>query len=295
MSRTVVTYPIAGAVVAADEFLGPNRTWNPTNETQDRFLRSFFIPCRDELPRIPELESMASRDHNALNQFLAKHGFNGSFEPFDPNKFGTASVLDVLVKWLMPGEETTLRTPEGKEYPAVLIEEHNPSSRFHNAPDEDSSNPIIELKTGSGDRVFLYQVNTDLDGLNLVHYAMELTQGLTPSYANYADLTFPMVDLKDKPDIGWLMGMSTVDEVNTPWVVEGAKQQTIFKMNQFGARAKSAVEMVFAATAFVPRINVVIDQPFMVWIVRDGLNVPFFTGYITEEDWMNPGDLEDNS
>ena len=53
MSTTSVTYPIVAALKTAERILGPDRAWNPANETQRRFLADFFAACRGEVERIP--------------------------------------------------------------------------------------------------------------------------------------------------------------------------------------------------------------------------------------------------
>ena len=59
--------------------------------------------------------------------------------------------------------------------------------------------------------------------------------------------------------------------------------------NEEGVRIEeaAAVGIAFAA-AFLPHRHV-IDRPFLMRVERPGLSLPLFVGYITEEDWKNPG------
>ena len=290
MSKTAVSYPIIAALVAAEgmEGMGDNRQWNPINDTQVRFLREFFATCRDEIDEIPEIESLASWDVEEVNAFLRERGFSIQLQPIDDNTFAVASVLDLLVNWLVEGEETTVEAKDHKNYPGVKIGKE--SVQFYNA--HGHNNPIALLKTKTGDRVYLTMLdNAPSDGFGLIDLAEELADNLTDN-DDYGGLVFPMVDLDQRVDISWLLNMSTTGDDGRPARITQALQQTILRMNEIGARAKSAVAIAVMREAFVrEKPDMTIDGPFLIWIERDDLAKPLFVGYITEEDWRNPGDI----
>ena len=74
--------------------------------------------------------------------------------------------------------------------------------------------------------------------------------------------------------------------------ISQALQQTKFKMNQFGARVKSAVAIA-VSRAMSREVGLDIDQPFYLWIERDGVTVPVMYAYLDQEDWKDPGNLSE--
>lgn len=287
MSRTSATYPIVGAIKIAEQILGPDRQWSVLNDQQKKFLADYFSICRTEIAKIPEIESLASKSAEEINAFLCKRGFDIRLDPFDANEFGTASVLNVLVEWLQEGKKTALRAKSGREFPAVKL-----ASDFLVFSSNVHRHPVACLATKSStDRVFITVAEKPLDGFDLPEAAMRISQSLDYPSARYESLTFPMVDLDQKVDISWLKGMATQDAAGLPWEIAMAFQQTKFKMNEKGARAKSAVAIMMRTLSIPQRM--VIDEPFLVWIERQGLSRPLFVGYITEDDWKDPGSLGD--
>ncbi len=288
MSTTNTTYPIVAALVKAEDILGPNRQWQPVNETQARFLKEFFTPCRGEVG-IPEIESIASWKAQVINQFLQERGFSIQLEELDDDTFGVASVLDLLVEWIVEGFATTITTSDMKDYPGVQIDAKGIS--YFTTPGH--SNPIAQIHTKNDDRVYLTMMSNPPEGFDLVARAEELTTGMKACY-EYGDLVFPMVDLDQRENISWLLNMETTRQ-NTgqrAWISQ-ALQQTKLKMNEMGAHVKSAVAIAVSLEMFIQtKPDHVINQPFLVWFMRDGLSKPLFVGHITTESWKNPGDLQ---
>ena len=92
----------------------------------------------------------------------------------------------------------------------------------------------------------------------------------------------------------WLIGMrTTMGEGHQEAVISQALQQTKFKMNQLGARVKSAVAIGISKTSASIEIlePIIINKPFFLWIERPGLSFPLMYAYIDEANWKNPGDL----
>ncbi|HXV26486.1 MAG TPA: hypothetical protein VD862_00430 [Candidatus Paceibacterota bacterium] len=290
MSRTICTYPITGALDKADEFLGPDRTWHAVNDTQRRFLGNHFVPCRRELGRIPEIESTASRDHAVINRFLRERKFAIALNPFPPDGFGTASVLDVTGKWRTMGTVRPLNVPDlSGEVPGVFLTRHVTFSLSR-------LGVIAHAMTESGD-VANFALMPDgpskrqaPDDLAL----MELVATERTGLRTYDALHFPMVNLDVQPDISWMLELWTNDDAGDRFKVAQAVQQTKLKMNQFGFRAKSGVALGIMRTSVQPRPRpYVIDRPFLFWIERRGLARPFLVAWITPDDFRDPGSLDD--
>lgn len=286
MSTTTVTYPIVAALVKAEDILGLDRLWEGINSRQQRFLREFFAVCHNEIAHIPEIESIASWQADEVNAFLRKRGFTIQLDPFDDQTFGVASVLDLLVEWLQKGGATVVITDDCRQFPGVRIDVSG--VEFYTAPSH--AKPIACLKTRSGDEVYMTMLERPPEGFDLVAKAEHLSHTMGFS-SKWGGLVFPMVDLDQKVDISWLLDMRTMgDDLQPAWITQ-ALQQTILKMNEVGARAKSAVAIAVTRGMSVPKPDHIIDRPFLVWFERKGLNKPLFVGHITEDDWKNPGSI----
>ncbi len=291
MSSTVVIYPIGTALLKAEDILGRDRAWQAENATQQHFLETFLnTACREESRSIPEIESIASMDAAVINEFLRQRGFEIQLAPFkDEVEFGAASVLDLLMKWMQPGQETTLTLhpdlvgKSGQEYPAVQMTE---GMSYYTA--EGHSHTIAKLQTQTQDAVYMTRLDTAPTGFDLLNYVRRLT--ITPNY-DYKDLIFPMVALKQQVDISWLLGMHTFNTQNKPVIIVQALQETHLSMDALGAHAKSAVALGFRTMAFrqaPPKPNLIINGPMLVWCERPTLSQPLFVAHITPEDWKKP-------
>lgn len=42
----------------------------------------------------------------------------------------------------------------------------------------------------------------------------------------------------------------------------------------------------------MPKEEIVIDKPFLVWISRENMTLPLFSGIIAEDCWKDPGSLK---
>ena len=295
MSRTFCPYPIVGAIAKADDFLGPDRIWHTVAEGQPnfadhhRFLGNYLTALREHID-IPEMESIADRDHEVINEFMAQRGFDITLDPFVEGQFGTASVLDITVKWLAKGLRAEV-THAKRSFDAVHLKPGVVIFKTRQFP------LVASIETRSGDIVNMAPLSQGLptqvpDDMALMDWIMSSSDSL-PSY-DYEGVIFPMVDLEDKPDISWVQNLWTMSDAKRRWEISQALQQTFFKMNEFGARTKSGVSMGFRTTAArEPKPPLVIDEPFVLWKHRPGLPTPFFAAYITPDDWKDPGSLGD--
>jgi hypothetical protein len=262
------------------------------NEQQRQFLEEFFQPCRQEGGSIAEIESIAAFSADEINRFLRERGFQIQLRPFQSNErwkeFGIASVLDLLVSWLEPGQERTLTGRDRREYPAVRLTK-TVSSFYQSAR---HPHPIAQLKTQSSDLVYLTRLEHTLADFELFRYAQDLTGTLEPIY-DYDGVIFPMVDLKQEEDVSWLSDLHTTNLEGRETKIAQALQETHLAMNELGAHAKSAFagSVMMSMAMRRPNPDLVIDEPFLIWFERPGLSKPLFVGRISEEDWKNPGSL----
>jgi len=298
MSKTMVIAPINKAMYKAEDILGPNRQWKPINETQELYVYE-YLTRREELKNYSdeELRAWASWIAAELNKILADEGFDISLDDFGPDEFGVVSILDVMVNWIAEGQVDQLFYKD-QPYPAVKMEpfaevDGNKETVFSALASSKNSEPIALVHTKSGDQVCMTIADQPLADFRLVD-RIDNIRANVHSKCSYDWLKFPMVDLNHETDISWLVGMHTKDKDGGPWAISKALQQTKFKMNQYGARVKSAVAISFERCAMPARENgLKIDKPFYLWIVRPSIATPIMYAYIDTPDWKDPGDLGD--
>ena len=291
MSSTVSLYPIIAALLASEEIIGPNLVWNPINGFQKELLNTYYTSAiRKEAHGIPEIVSKASYSVAEINEFLKEKGFDIQLtELEDPRSFAFASVLDLLVEWINEGIEGKIKV-DGKTYPGVYIDDHRRGVSFYKAPLHE--HVIACLQTKSNGRVFMTVAGDISRDMFLMMKEINTLSAMMSRIHDYKSVTFPMVQLNQNIDISKLAGMNTIAQNGVPVDIVQAVQQNKLRMNEIGARAESAVAMSGVYRSAVShRLDLIIDQPFLVWFDRPGLSIPIFAGIITQEDWENPGSL----
>lgn len=297
MSNTVCLAPIVAAVQKSEDFLGKDRIWNAINEEQRKFLQGAYTLRQASKFSEKELRAWASENAQELNAILKRENFTIHLDEFREGEFGAVSILDVLTEWLVEGFTSTKLMYKEKEYPAVTLKANmrsdtDPRNMYECYVSRHHNFPVAMLNTKSGDRVYMTVAGRSYTSFELIHRIYEIQGSLRETVSHYESLIFPMVSLDQEVDIGWLKGMWTVNAGGQECKINQALQQTKFKMNQFGARVKSAVAVSFMITSVrEPRRFLVIDQPFFLWITRSGVSTPILYAYVDEGDWKDPGDL----
>jgi hypothetical protein len=286
-SQTITAFPIVGCLAAAEDWLGRRLEWDAANDDQREFLELFFEKGMDGIPKLgDQLRRMAAPDIARVNAWLKENGFDIELtsDP-GPGGFAVASILDVLVEWLEKGVRRKI-TNESGTFDAVHLKQGHGVTILQNP--HVHPNPVAKIATKSGDVIYMTPADELPDG----RFGMEskiraITVGVTHPDHRYEGVTFPMVSYDQQIDISFLRGMRTK---GLPWFVEEAVQQTKFRMNEDGARVESAVSMSLKLS--MPPPPFVIDRPFMLWITRDGVDMPLFGGLFAEDSWSDPGTLE---
>jgi len=307
MSTAEVNHPLVACLVKAEDRLGRNRVWRPAGsgaEQQAAFLQHVFKACRGEVTSIPEIESIVGDTATEINDFLKEHGFDIELDEFSgPESFGVASVLNVLVKWLVKGEETQLCVQRtGQVYPGAKLPNEDGMLQFRAANvdfDWDTNTRTIErgiitIKTQSDDLAHVIPMAEVPEGRSLVELAGELihaTDLKDMTGALREGLIIPMVNLDVEHDVGWLEQMETTSESGKRAWIEQAKQQSKLRLNHEGARAESAAAMEIGLEC-MPAPPFTVDEPFLFAITRPGLAEPLAVFHVTEEDWQDPGGLD---
>jgi len=295
-SITATFVPIISCLRKVEEFVVTPGEWVPQNDTQRKFISSrlqdkheleMFLNGTNENEPL-KIEGIASKKALDINEFLERHNFNISFEDFEKNKFGVASVMDALLNWEVKGRSTTLKGQDGNVHAAVSID-------LIDVVRSVNISPILYLPTTQRE----YQVGITVpersieDEFDLMDFIINTKERVTANnfgLAKYSEsVVFPKVDLDQETDVNWLEDM-----LYSPFPgyrIDRAIQQVKFKMNEHGLHAKSGMGIRIETLGAHPE-PLVIDRPFITWIEKDQISVPLFAGLINYGDWKDPGNLD---
>jgi hypothetical protein len=127
----------------------------------------------------------------------------------------------------------------------------------------------------------------------MIEKVERLRQASAVTSHDFERVVVPKVHFTKEVDIDWLVGIeSGVD----PDIIEvlAAKQEVRFGMNEIGARAKEASALAMIGRSITQEVSTyVVDEPFLLWIERPGVDVPLFQAWFNEVSWEDPGDLAD--
>lgn len=284
-------YDLCYAVVSGKSVLGGNR-WRPDNNPQADFLTLFDLvtPHIEIMKNEGLLDSRVSIQAHEINEWFARRGFPVSLqEQGDPNTFYVGSIFEQMVKWIVSGVKDTLEGQDGKKYDAVLM-----SDGFHYYTSHHVSGPVVMIHTRDvRDRVGIVAMPRVIDlPFQLLQLAAKIQKSLVPTFS-YGDLCFPMVNIDQEVDVSWLKGLSTHTDSGRVARLTEVVQYCELKVNETGALAAAATGMAVTYESLItPKPAVVFDQPFLLWISRNGCPLPTFAAWVDYTDWKNPGELK---
>lgn len=291
-SKTATVFPISAALCEALRFSNVSQdSWRTRNDTQAKFLHAVHMPVRDQLSKLSpeELKFLASKNVDEINAWLAENGFDIKLDPFeDPKDFGVASIQDITVQWIEAGSKVEIPDAHNRSLHKGVSLKTN--VQFYQNSSHD--HPIASITTQNGDVVKMTVAGGDyVDPLRMLVDVKVLDRIL--DRARFDRVEFPCVDLEDKPDVKFLIGMNFIDNDGDEMRIAQAVQQTFFKMNENGARVKSGFAMGVVRTSSIrmPEPPMVINEPFLLWITRPGTDTPYFAAYIDRDSFKDPGSL----
>lgn len=286
-TKTLCVLPVIGCLQAAKEFLDlpEGDHFKAVNDEQQEFLDLFGERVDDAAFSLGELRRMAHRDASVVNAWLRENGFTIQLPSNGDREFSVASILDVLCEWLEKGDAITVGNDKGT-FPAVRLKGDGVTILQNQGVHE---YPVARLATKGGDRVCMTIVDGVPEGRFGLMSEIRALDNIKHEDYRHEGVIFPMVDYDRHEDISFMKGLEVED---TLWYVSEALQHTKFKMNEYGARVKSAAAMQLRCKSAGPS-PMVIDRPFLLWVERDGLPMPLFAAVFAEDAWGNPGSLED--
>jgi hypothetical protein len=287
MSKASEIYTIVTAIKRAEEIMHLRKNWKSINKTQVHFLEDFLEICRKD--NLKEIVLEVSDRADVINEFLKNKGFSIMLQPFPANTLGFASVLDLIVEWLSLGEKVIIDAKNGGRYDGVRIKKDIVD--FFESTVHGYRHIVAGIQTKSGDVVFITVPEEPVEGLDLVELADDIFRNMDMLPGIYEGIRFPMVDVDITNDIGWLKGLSTTNETGIPVEITQAIQKVKIKMNEKGARFQSATAIAVTFKCVKMPQDLIIKEPFLVWVGRHELEKPLMAAFVTEESWKNPGNL----
>jgi hypothetical protein len=284
--KTVVGsfYTITACLVKMLREIGVS-SWKTINPTQERFLKIFEV-CKRDVDQIREIEyEIGIGTVGPVNAFLRRKSIDIQLNVIGPREIAVASVLDVLVEWMLEGQSTTI-LKESQEYPAVSLKEGVRVSMVHNF-----LNPVATITSRTEDKILMTilpeQPKSTFEVFELACTLVENQKSAKAAWG-FNGVKFPMINLAVQPNIGWLIGMRSKE-----WSVSQALQQTKLKMNEKGAHVKEAVAITAKASFYIKEQQpLIIDKPFLLVFQRPSLKRPLFSAFLAEDCWKNPRSLE---
>lgn len=266
-----------------DPGIGPNRQWNSVagNCLQEQLLHLFAN--RGELLSIlngEEFAACASREVSVVNEFLRANSFDIQLEE-DSGGVAVASFVRLLMKWREPGTKDSIRAIDGNYYPGAKLE--NGFTVFQ----LDDGSEFLSVETQSGDNVCMMIAKEPLEGFELLAATSAISFAPRTRISDYDHAIIPMIDLDDKPDLSYMLGMNTTGQDGRPCIITQALQQTRIKQNELGAKAESAAAM-FATRGFSMEVEFLVDGPCLWWVLRKGSEMPIFAAYLDYDSWKEP-------
>lgn len=284
-SKSFSLAPIIGALKKD----GQNHGWvGASHEAKDifAFVERFWEKTAGMSNE--EMKAILSGNVAEVNDFLANHGFDLRIEQLIAGSTFMAAVMQIIVKWIKKGEPKTIKAKDGNEYSGVTMTDQTLFTVMTGAPQG-----ILVLNTQSKDKVCITvhpeAPESGMESWKLCFDLMNKTNK-APMPAEDWEVKFPMIDFKAEEEIP-LAG--STKQGNPPQVILQAKMQNIFQMDEAGAIAKSAfvAEMIPASIGWTSkRARLVIDEPCLVWIEREGVPFPVFAGWFNYGQWNDPKD-----
>ena len=283
-TTTIVIYPIVGALRAVEEFVKTNE-WQPISDKQREFLEQFQTHCRSEIPLIKEIDCIANKDIQVINDWLKQHGFSIELSPMPDSMLATASKLDLEGHWKNLGKKTAVYTEEYDEYPGVKMSD----GRFKFYCLEGEESLVIELETEKKDLAYMMMAKEVPDGFAMIEHVENIMGHMKSCSPEYEGLIFPMIDLDIEGSLEWLINMGIGS-----MMIGQALQQTKLKMNEKGFRIKSAaaIQMILKAPLEKKKEPYIINRPFLFWVKRPDISRPLFVSYLNKEVWKDPDGLD---
>jgi hypothetical protein len=273
-----------------EEELHITRPWQTSNSGQEKVvaLNREYADAVRKLKNAGYIKAKSAWEAAIVNEWFKQNHQDIELQQQPLPSIYVGTIFEMLTVWQYPGEEGEMTAFDGHNYPAASFES---GVKFWQT-DYSSDGLAAELEVEGGkERFFLLPTpQRPVDLFALWSRAADFVRGTRKSVYDFNALQVPMVNLQDKPDISWLVGMRNITTGGTGVFIAEAKMVNIFKFNHLAALAQSTVALSASLEALSMPEFYRLDQPYMAIFTTTDL-IPTFTVWCDPEVWRNPGDF----
>lgn len=273
-SFAISPFTMPAALAAADDFLGAQQQWeaDPGNRVQVEWLRQFRQRAK-VASGLSEIARHATERAETHVGWLKSHGWEADLKDGPPDAMFLASVLAIGGKWTRSGRKYVARKVSRASVFAVFVHDER----------------VVRMPTQAPGVEFLVrQADGPMrDERELYEHSLALVETTPPSEVlEEGEVDFPLVDLQTKSSAEYMLGLRT----RTHFIAQAAEGFEL-KMNHLGGVARARAELMAPRGGPPPpKPRVLITEPFVVAVIKQGLSEPVFAAYVDRDSWRDPGD-----
>jgi hypothetical protein len=273
-SIAISLHPLASALSKAQKltkgWLGKSQ-YKPKNSKQ-KVLFKYYDQLVADLDKITEMKSIVHTDPSVVEDFIESGKGRLSKISKTDIEFTVGSVFEILLKWVKPGEKTTMKF-EGKTVMSSVMK------------DVLHFKGVLCLHAKNGDLVFM-KVGQVKNSLELFETVLGLLQ-VVKKDPERVEAHFPFVKLRTEEDYKWLKGLDLDPDAkhsHPGYTVTDAKAKNELDIDNEGARIKSSAQVTHLTKGISVKPKIVkIDEPFLFWVMRPGCELPVFAAFVNSD------------
>lgn len=238
------------------------------NERQRQLLDIIRAARKDETPQTVSVHMF--RDVGEASLLLRDEGFDIMPEPIPEGTAGEilVTIMNLVLKWRA---QKGVLNCNGSHYRSVELE-----GRAHRIPIH--PHPIVELYNESEYKVYVTKMTNHFKHeLDILYTVNSFAKLCVYGGLREVEVSMPSAHIDHKPDISWIEGMSCGEGA----AVHKAYKQVKLDINEMGAKVKAATAITITGFCLPSEPEkVVIDGPYLFWIVDPNLTQPLYAGHI---------------
>lgn len=212
------------------------------------------------------------KDAGEASQLLADEGFDIMAEPIPEGVAGDilVTIMKLALEWYAKRSDINC---DGKWYRSVELDGelcHIPIHPY----------PVVRLYNKSRYKVYATRMpGSFIRDLDILHTVNAFTRLCENSGVLPVEVSLPAAYIDHQPDISWIEGMS--------WdggAVHKAYKQVKLDINEDGTAVEAATAITVTGFCLPDESKkIVIDGPYLFWIVGPNLSQPLYAGHIMED------------
>jgi len=275
---------LVAALLKMGDEIGSDKGWTMSpgekGERQRRLLDLYSDVDRSLLEKLLDLKAMTSRNHEELNAFLVKHGFEPCFRPLGTDGIGVATLLDMVMEWYVPASVAQVYCNiDSKFHRGFKLPAHG----VRIVDVEGYNKPMAQLVAKNGTTLNLIMVDEPTDAMTMMEQVEQLLAAPTRSNNGFAGVELPTVEVDTRVNLDWLLGME-----KNGYRIDQAFQLVKMRINEEGARIKAATGLGASRGISLEPEPLVFDRPFLGFFTTVDCPLPIGVFYADLSSWREP-------